>query len=475
MKSPQKMLVKELREALEGRGLETSGLKADLLVRLNEAVLADVPAEPVAEPAADEGAEACETAEASAAEPEDAAVVDTEVKPEETATDMAESAQEKEEVTADASTTTAKRPRETSADDKESSLKRAALSAAPGLPVCLKCLIPNRQAGGIIGKGGSVIGGIQKDSGARVQLSQNGIFFPGTQDDRVLMLTAKTLNEVLIGFSLVLAKQYEMCEKEAGKDVSGDATAMAVRLVVPNGSAGVIIGKGGSNIKEIVAKSGARVQLAQKEDMVRGHDERVVTVTGAMEQQLQCTQLCLTKMHEDEATAARAQYVNPGVEYARSQPVQQNMRRAMPMGYPAAQHRMPGMMMHGGRPQPMGRPQRMGAPMGYAPRSPPRGMMPMARNRASPMGPAMNMGGAVTKMTVQVPDGMVGCIIGQAGSVISGIQSMSGARVQISNRGEYFEGTQNRIVTMQGTMQQCQHAQVLIQQAMDAVPAAGRR
>jgi len=321
----------------------------------------------------------------------------------------------------------------------------------------LKCLVANRQAGTIIGKGGSVIGSIQQDSGAKVQLSRNGIFFPGTQD-RVLMLTAKSMKEVLIGFSLVLAKQYESLMKEAGKDVSGDVAAMAVRLIIPNGSAGVIIGKGGANIKEIVSKSGAKVQLAQKEEMFVP-DERLVTVSGAMEQQLLCTQLILSKMHEDEVSASRAQYTNTGVDY-NGQPMGMPMRGGMQMPY--QQQRM--------MRAPMGRaqPQRMGAPMGYAPRSPtqPHAMMAMAPQRPQ----AGGIQGAQTKMTVQVPDGMVGCIIGSGGSAINNIQSMSGARVQISKRGEYFEGTHNRIVTMTGTMQQCQHAQVLIQQTMDSAP-----
>jgi len=57
-KSPAKMLVKELRAALEGRGLDTAGLKAELVDRLNGAITSDTPAEPVAEPAtADDAAE----------------------------------------------------------------------------------------------------------------------------------------------------------------------------------------------------------------------------------------------------------------------------------------------------------------------------------------------------------------------------------------------------------------------------------
>ena len=48
-------------------------------------------------------------------------------------------------------------------------------------------LVPNGNAGTIIGKQGLTIGQIQTDSGARVKISQNREFFPGTSDRVVLI------------------------------------------------------------------------------------------------------------------------------------------------------------------------------------------------------------------------------------------------------------------------------------------------
>ena len=71
-------------------------------------------------------------------------------------------------------------------------------------------------------------------------------------------------------------------------------------------------------------------------------------------------------------------------------------------------------------------------------------------------------------MTVQVPDQNVGSIIGQGGRAISEICKISGAVVRISRRGEFWEGTRNRIVTITGTPQSCQTAHALIQHQMNS-------
>merc|ERR1711998_123579 len=66
----------------------------------------------------------------------------------------------------------------------------------------LKVLVPNAEAGSVIGKGGSVINQIQNDSTARVKMSQNGDFFPGTMD-RVVLITG-TSAAVSQGLAMIL-------------------------------------------------------------------------------------------------------------------------------------------------------------------------------------------------------------------------------------------------------------------------------
>lgn len=55
-----------------------------------------------------------------------------------------------------------------------------------------------------------------------------------------------------------------------------------------------------------------------------------------------------------------------------------------------------------------------------------------------------------TTITVGIPNGMVGAILGMGGSTINELQSMSGARINVSQRDEYMPGTDNRILTITG-------------------------
>lgn len=65
-------------------------------------------------------------------------------------------------------------------------------------------LVSNAEAGSVIGKGGSTISEFQSQSGARIQLSRNYEFFPGTSD-RIIMVSG-TVNNVLKGVELILEK-----------------------------------------------------------------------------------------------------------------------------------------------------------------------------------------------------------------------------------------------------------------------------
>jgi RNA-binding protein Nova len=71
-------------------------------------------------------------------------------------------------------------------------------------PTYLKFLVSNAAAGSVIGKGGSTITDFQSQSGARIQLSRNHEFFPGTTD-RIIMVSG-SINETLKAVELILAK-----------------------------------------------------------------------------------------------------------------------------------------------------------------------------------------------------------------------------------------------------------------------------
>lgn len=70
--------------------------------------------------------------------------------------------------------------------------------------ISIKFLLSNAEAGSIIGKGGSTISDFQSRSGARIQLSRNNEFFPGTMD-RIVMVSGP-IDDVLKAVDLILNK-----------------------------------------------------------------------------------------------------------------------------------------------------------------------------------------------------------------------------------------------------------------------------
>ena len=73
---------------------------------------------------------------------------------------------------------------------------------------------------------------------------------------------------------------------------------MQVKVVVPNSTAGLIIGKGGAMIKSIMEQSGARVQISQKSEGIT-LSERVITISGEAENNRKAVSFIINKIQED--------------------------------------------------------------------------------------------------------------------------------------------------------------------------------
>lgn len=298
--------------------------------------------------------------------------------------------------------------------------------------VSAKFLLSNAHAGSVIGKGGVTISEFQAQSGARIQLSPSREFFPGTAD-RILLLTG-TVNAILTALHLILSKL--LAEEPAG--LEGQAappsalmavqagTSTVVKLVVPSAVCGGIIGKAGATIRSYQEDSGAHIKLSSQ--MVPGVHERVITITGTLEQQLRAVALIITKMAED-----------PNFP----------MHSSINLSYPQSGG---GVAQGGARAQGGPSMQQYGGAIALAP-SVPRGM-PVAQMHTGP----------TTTVTVAVPDEHIGAVVGKGGKYISEMQQVSGVRIKISERNDYVPGTRNRKVTLTGTLEAVQIAQFLISQ-----------
>ena len=82
--------------------------------------------------------------------------------------------------------------------------------------------------------------------------------------------------------------------------------AKQVKTIVPNTTAGLIIGKKGATIKTIMEQSKAKVQLTQKPDSPNMQQllERVITVCGEREQLYAASQMILTRIRDDPQSAS---------------------------------------------------------------------------------------------------------------------------------------------------------------------------
>eukprot|EP00249_Psilotum_nudum_P009466 c21954_g1_i4 orf=288-1271(-) len=278
----------------------------------------------------------------------------------------------------------------------------------------IRFLISNAAAGSVIGKGGTTINEFQSQSGARIQLSRNHEYFPGTTE-RVIALSG-TVGEVLRAFHLILSKLLS----EAESDGTNDAKTNQVRLIVPNNVCGAIIGKGGATIKAFVEDSHANIKLSSQEQTVAGVTDRIVTIIGTLEQQLRAVALIITKLSEDPHYVQSAN---------------------APISYAAATISPPGYGI---------------APYGHG---------SVANSFRMNKVPLAGMpAGQLTSVTIAIPDEQVGAIVGRGGKTITDIQQASGVRIKISDRGDFVAGTKNRKVTITGTADGVHVAQQLLTQ-----------
>ncbi|XP_052766154.1 RNA-binding protein Nova-1-like isoform X3 [Mya arenaria] len=181
--------------------------------------------------------------------------------------------------------------------------------------VHLKILVPSIAAGAIIGKGGETIAHVQKEAGARVKMSKANDFYPGTTERVCLIMGAA--DSVRKVHNFIMEKIREKPDPNPKPEVSKNnferhrqVTVVNVKILVPNSTAGMIIGKGGNFIKQIKEESGAYVQISQKSKETN-LPERCITVAGDMENNKKAVDLILQKIVEDPQSGSC-----PNISYA---------------------------------------------------------------------------------------------------------------------------------------------------------------
>ncbi|KAM4619949.1 RNA-binding protein Nova-1-like isoform 2-T2 [Polymixia lowei] len=449
----------------------------------------------------------------------------------------------------------------------------------------LKVLIPSYAAGSIIGKGGQTIVQLQKETGATIKLSKSKDFYPGTTE-RVCLIQGTV--EALNGVHNFIAEKVREMPQSAQKTepvsilqpqttVNPDrvkqrspsfclsfllsnlsflpflyfnlSISLQAKLIVPNSTAGLIIGKGGATVKAVMEQSGAWVQLSQKPEGIN-LQERVVTISGEPEQNRKAVEIIVQKIQEDPQSSSclNISYSNisgpvansnpTGSPYANSAEVLPNAAAAAAtassllgqagltgMGtFPAAMSSFSGndllaitsalntLASYGYNTNTLGLGLNPAAASGvlaavaasanpaaaaaanllasYASDASSSAAHPAAGlggfslgslaaatgasngylNASSPLMASSLLAtekladGAKDVVEIAVPENLVGAILGKGGKTLVEYQELTGARIQISKKGEFIPGTRNRKVTITGSPAATQAAQYLISQ-----------
>ncbi|KAI3458774.1 hypothetical protein Pfo_015575 [Paulownia fortunei] len=277
----------------------------------------------------------------------------------------------------------------------------------------LRFLLSNAEAGSVIGKGGSTINDIQSQSGSRIQLSRNYEYFPGTSD-RIIMVSG-TVDDILKAVDLILSKLLDEFYVQDGGEIDPESK---IRLVVPNSSCGGIIGKGGAIIRSLIEDSRATIKISPQDNYYPGLHDRLVTVTGALGEQMRAIELILLKLVED-------QYYHQSTN--------------APFPYAVAYNGM-----------------------NYGPNA-------VGGNYQNNRFPNKVQEDRSSSVTIGIADEHIGIVVGRGGRNIMEMSQLSGARIKISERGDFMSGTSDRKVTITGSQRAIRLAESMISRKVASV------
>uniref|UniRef100_A0A8C8JCG8 Heterogeneous nuclear ribonucleoprotein K n=2 Tax=Salmoninae TaxID=504568 RepID=A0A8C8JCG8_ONCTS len=388
--------------------------------------------------------------------------------------------QQEEETTFSNTDTNGKRPAEDM--EEEQAFKR---SRNTDEMVELRVLLQSKNAGAVIGKGGKNIKALRTDYNASVSVPDS------SGPERILSVSAdiETIGEILLKIIPTL---------EEYQHYNGIDFDCELRLLIHQSLAGGIIGVKGTKIKELRENTQTTIKLFQ--ECCPHSTDRVVLVGGKPDRVVDCIKVILELVSE-APIKGRAQPYDPNFydetyDYGGFTMMFEERGRRPMGGFPVRGRggfeRMP--PGRGGRPMPPSR-------RDYDDLSPRRGPPPplptrgrggsRARNLPLPLPPPprgggdrfshqsyhgnmddrpnlspggrgsySDIGGPVITTQVTIPKDLAGSIIGKGGQRIKQIRHESGASIKID---EPLEGSEDRIITINGTQDQIQNAQYLLQ------------
>jgi transcription antitermination factor NusA-like protein len=353
----------------------------------------------------------------------------------------------------------------------------------------IKFLLPLDHVGAVIGVKGDHINQVSKISEVqKIVISKSSDpTYPKTRE-RIGMVVG-TNKQLLIALSLILKAIHDSTNKKLGGGENGSQIPFILTILVPAKAAGAVIGKGGQTIKKLQSDSGARIILARHEQDISAITfERSIEITA---DDLQCVLQAVGGILEALDNGQHpSEYENKTVVYQHSNHFHGDPRGG---GFDPRDPRG----RHGDRTIDSGfgsrHDPRNGERDGYYDQRgghggynnggrhsdlfyEDRGVFDRRDHRDHHPRDSHHLdrrdrrdGGSSNQIvsTVQVANDLIGRLVGKKGAHIRHIEQQSNTKITISKRGEFYRGTENRIITIfADTEHQQQNVQRMIQEAI---------
>jgi len=360
----------------------------------------------------------------------------------------------------------------------------------------LKILIPNFVAGRLIGKAGSNINDLETKFEASIQVSPSKEFYPGT-GERIVTVSADPLQ--IVEFSKYMIEHVQVNQES---DTIYAGFQHDFKIVITNIAAGLVMGKGGCTIKSIQKESGAKINIS-KQDESNVPGERLLKISGSLEQRSKaCTQIIEKMVAEPRTKISNSNirydiYDSPVVSVAAPPPPPLPISPGN-LSPPPHVMSQPNPMVMCTQPMPY---FNYNFNYNYAQLTPvqdgtvrytynygtvcnsyelppsPTPVYPGKENNVYVTEPSPVQGHYEPKSRIktthliqmEIPNSIVGAIVGKQGQTINEFTRASGAHINFSAKDEFAPGTTNRILTIKGGKNQIQNAYMLIDQKIAQV------
>jgi len=355
----------------------------------------------------------------------------------------------------------------------------------------LKFLLPNYVPGMIIGSAGATIGEMMDTTNTVIKFSPGRELYPGTAERICVIIGA--IPDICIALRRIFSKISDPSHTRAEEI---QEYMKHFRMLISNIAAGMVIGKLGQTIKSIQQECGVKIQISSKDES--SLPERSLSILGDSDAIVSAVRLILEQTKDDPdahkwkkllSYNAYSSGVHPK-SYSPSTPTGGGHSSSASPGLGMVASSGSSMASFGGTPTQdystsnflnmlqqqsyaaMGSATNpSGASFNQALLSYAYAQSLMTSSYFGQFNPVMvdgvNLsvpGATLATFEIAIPEIMITSVVGAGSKLITDLMQSTGARIQLSMKGDYIPGTYNRKLTIAGPILSVQAAQMVILQ-----------